>query len=407
MSRGRARVPVAILLCATLVSMAGGARADEADDSEKAEVFWAQMLAPYDREVASLIERAQRHATEETSEARARAEALYTEAIALDPHAPRPRWELARLREQAGDHAGCAEQLRLLLEYEPDYRPPHSLRDTPMLVDLKLAECLGAGDRFAEAIDRLRRILARGVTDDARIHGWLAQLEMARGHLDAAAYAIRQARRLRPHRSGYSFVEALVHDRAGRPSKARQMLRAALARDPQLRSIRPPAERLFPAADEHYTLGLAHAITGTRHQAVIHLRRYLAEAPHHQWDERARAHLEAIGDGGLPLELTVRGAASLDEAATREALEAARPALERCVEDTPNTLYRVRLTVMAGGDGRGTSGRVLAEHTFATPSDELEAAIACAEDIVGRIEIPRPRGSATQYATIDVWLIGP
>jgi tetratricopeptide (TPR) repeat protein len=385
------------------------------DDGEPSKTpgFWEETLDPHGQAVRRLVARASELIGRDTRESRAEARELLAQAIELDPRAVLPRWELARLHEQDGEFEACARHLRVVARTKPDYQPPHSMREAPMLLDLRLAECLASNMEFAEAADRLRRILARGVTEEARVHAYLAQVEMARGRLEAAGFALEQARRLRPHAAGYLFLAAVWLDRAGRPGASRQELRGALARDPQLRSIHAPAFRYFPPADEHYTLALAYAVQGERHRAAIHLRHYLSTPRPETWDDRAREHLEEILSEGLPLALTVQGSASIDEDAARAALEAARPALEACLSETPSALYLARMTTFVRESPAASSGapqpgpRVLAEHVFLTPASALEEAIACAETILGRLDLPHPRGSAGQYATLELPLLAP
>ena len=404
-----------VLLAAVLATGGGVASAGDGDgaDAREGPGFWERAIAPEGEAIGRLVDRAAQLAEGDSAKAHARARELLSRALKLDPTAPRPRWELARLYEQQADHAACAEHLRELTRYEPEYKPPHSVHDAPLLVDLKLAECLAASDQLAHAANRLRRILARGITDQARVHAHLAQIEMARGRLDAATYALEQARRLRPHSSRYRFLEAVLHDRAGRPSAARQSLRAALARDPQLRSLRTPAGRFFPPADEHYALGLAYAERGERHRAAIHFRHFVAEAQELAFVERAREHLDAIFRDGLPLELSVTGSASWDEDALRAALAAIRPELLACVADTPGALYRARITTFIGRPQRTAQPgprpgpRVLVDHAFATSSEAREEAIACAEGILDGVDLPRPRGDTGQYASLEVLLLSP
>jgi tetratricopeptide (TPR) repeat protein len=406
--------PLAAALALAALVAAPELAADTGEDEDQAAVgFWKQTLDPHREAIDRLVTRAAELVGRDTSESRAEARELLEQALGLEPRAARPRWELARLHERDGEFEACAKHLRVLARTKPDYQPPHSIRDVPLLLDLRLAECLAASMEFAEAADRLRRILARGVTAEARVHAYLAQVEMARGRLEAARFALEQARRLRPHSAEYRFLAAVLLDRAQQTGAGREELRAALARDPQLRSVHSPAGRFFPAADEHYGLALAYALKGERHRAAIHMRRYLHEPRAELWDDRAREHLDAILGERLPLALSIRGSATIDEDAALAALEIERPELERCVRDTPNVLYLARLTLFVRDASSASSGapqpgpRVLADHAFSTPAEALEEAIACAEGILGRLDLPRPRGDAGQYATLEIPLLAP
>ena len=252
------------------------------------------------------------------------AQGLFARALALDPHAPEPRYYQGLAAAQAGDLQGALGAWREVLMLAPadaPWRPQVEAQFQGVAVELGydgralLAELAppaapargpGAGDvaRAAEMSPEARAAMVRSMVDGlaARLEdepgdleGWLrlARARMVLGEPDAAFLAYERARALEPDDA--EIVKAYADARLvppAEPDGMPEVTEAAAALDAQAAALAPTDP------EPHWYLGLHALQLGDRAQALEHWRKVLALLdPEHPDYDLLRGQLEAIAPG--------------------------------------------------------------------------------------------------------------
>ncbi|HUS65307.1 MAG TPA: tetratricopeptide repeat protein [Kofleriaceae bacterium] len=436
-----------------LVLVAPVARADEpprdfdADAEEKSE-FWERGIEPgreaYDERVARGVEQL---AQGDDRETRARAAAIFRDAVRDAPERPLAHLWLGRTLARDGDTAGCARSLEKAVAVEPDFAAPAE-PTTPgippeWIARYELAVCQARAGELEAAIDGLRRLVGVSTPSNQMslsvVHQRIGEASMALGRLDEAIEAFAQAVRLRPSDSATAQLGlAVAYDRDEDGAHAREAMAAALSIDPRPDRVIPANAVWIPAHDGSYYWGLAYLHAGDAGRALFHFRRYLAVAGESTWAARARVHLEEAQAGAIAgRDLKLSGSATFDPPKTAAAIIRGDGAFQACLAATPDLLLTVNITrvvtappkrtkrtksrdkgagkpaspyqdLMSPFDRQHQSGvRVLQNprEMHEVKTDALRAAVACVETAASALALPKPDGPEGTYAVAQFTLI--
>ncbi len=401
------RSPLATFLAYVLVPTALASaqpRADEPrdfdQDREEFSEFWERGLTPNKKLYDRLLTQARAVAAERSSDARARARRMLTDAIKLAPERPEAHWELGLVHERDRKWKRCADTLTELYELAPNFQPNKS----ESALDTQLAECLAQSGDHRTAIRHLKRILARGKTP-SHTHLMIGQSYMALGELQRAIEYFETAARTEGRGAVKSnFALAAAYDRDERNARSRSHLDRATARDPSLSSLASRSD-IVPRADRYFYLGLGYSRKNIA-WSLIYFRHYLEEAGATPWRARAQRHVSELSNDfqrQWPIEVT--GSAKVDVAALRRTLRKKHGALQRCVADTPELLLRVKIKRVAKRVGPGgliPGVTVLVDYAFGRETRVVERVVSCVDRVAAEITLPPLSGPSGSFAVVSV-----
>ena len=139
----------------------------------------------------------------------------------------------------------------------------------------------------------------------ALLHGNAADTEMALGRVEEAILSYRRALDVMPKDSAtlgsmphWGLAVALDRDRQLERSRAE--VKAALARDPEMRDLDDAVVFFVPPGERFYYQALGLLARGQNAPAAEALRKFLATGPLPRFAERARRQLASIGHAGKP-----------------------------------------------------------------------------------------------------------
>lgn len=397
-----------LVLLAVLVAgaplVAGAQPATEARDydQEKEEYseFWERALKPNSELYGQLVAQARALSFESSKTARKRAQRLLADAIRLDPERPDAYWELGLLHKRHQEWKSCAKALGRLFRAAPGFKPKGN---SGWAFDIELGTCYAQSGDHRTAIRHFKRILARGKSR-VLVHRLIGESFMALGELRRAIEYLETARRIEGRNALTSnFALAVAFDRDERNARSRAHLDTALKRDYRLTRTSSRTD-FIPAADRYYYLGLGHRRRNTA-WSLVYFRHYLDQAGRSPWAPRARAHvrdLEADLKKTLPLKLT--GSAQVDRKAVSNALGVHRSKLQRCVAGAPELLFRIKIKQVSQRRGPGSpipGVTVLVDYAFGSPTATVERVVTCLDKTAAAIELPRIKGPAGSYATVE------
>lgn len=302
-----------------------------------------------------------------------RALAAFDRAVSLLPKHSEGHFWRGRVLYELEEYARAAEAYARAEALDP----PLSRRNAYMVAaDLgiiysklgKLAEAVEAYDRAARLLDDPELDLRARRAERSRLLANAAESLMALGRLDesiqryeAALVRAGSARERRLVQWGL----AVAYDRDEQVSQALDLVRKAVARDPEMAILTDPDVFFVPEGEVHYYFALGYLVKGQRVQAEQQWKRYLAKLPDHPWAYRARAHLEqlaarsadAAGKRLAPRPGQTRGdAAERDRRRVVRAIAGRHYTLYRCyrplLRKTPDLAGRVRLAITVNKKGR-------------------------------------------------------
>ncbi|HVZ74533.1 MAG TPA: tetratricopeptide repeat protein [Polyangia bacterium] len=231
----------------------------------------------------------------------ARAEPLVRRALALATDDFRALAALAEIDARAGRADAALAGLERACARAPD--------DAVRSCWFRLGVERSRRGRHAEAIEAYERRLDVDAPSggEAIVHANLGELLMATGRLREAEDRYREALRAdagtgRDDRHATTLATyglAVVLDRAGQTTAAREMMARALALDPKaslLEAARAGDGDVFfvPDGDVYYYLGLAAEVRERVDDAEAAFQEFGARAPKSPWFARARAHIAAL-----------------------------------------------------------------------------------------------------------------
>jgi tetratricopeptide (TPR) repeat protein len=389
--------------------------ADYDDKDEQKSDFWERALEPSAREYDGLVERAVVLMREGDKESLKQAGGILNDAVQLLPDRPLAHLWRGRLADREGDHTTCAQSIAKALDIDPELEAPGGSEPAEWAAHYELAVCRARGGKFEAAIEELRRIQGRAQGQHALVYQRLGECYMALGRLDEAVESFRQGLRLSPYSSDIGFALAVAHDRDEDAAQARDALSQALTRDPRGGSLAGANRIWIPPHDAHYYLGLAALGADDGPRAVLHFRRYLAQAGETSWAPRARVRYEeALGSAVAGKGLEVRGSATLDQARAAAVIARADGALQACMRKAPDLLLRVSITKVLPSKGKQMAiasanassnsrpgVRVLLQEQSGTKATDVRTVVGCAEAAARKIAVPKPTGAPGTYATIE------
>ncbi|MEM9493951.1 MAG: tetratricopeptide repeat protein, partial [Myxococcota bacterium] len=316
---GAGRVGLAALAALCLAAFAGATAeaqserypptpTDFDDEAEQRSSLWERVLTPDRDGYQHNLSEARSLANNRDDSSVDRAARLVAAAVDLDPDNPRAHWILGQLERRREQWSQCARALDRVFALEPAFQPEASDRlfaevSTRKVsgrgtdaywewaLDYDLALCLARAGQYESAIVHYKRILGRGVTDQAAVYLGLGEAYMALGRLGEAIAKLRTAERHKTSHIRLHYSLAVAYDRDEQGAQARAHLVKALASDRNLSRLRAPSAIFTPPADQYYYLGLAHASNGDSEWAIVYFRRYLHESPNSPWLGRVRQHL--------------------------------------------------------------------------------------------------------------------
>jgi tetratricopeptide (TPR) repeat protein len=423
----------ALLAVIALALAAAPARGDDEErdfdaDAEEQSGFWERGVEPGRERYEDMIARGSELATPDADkDARARAAAIFRDAIRVSPGRALAHFWLGRIAVRDGDPAGCARSMEKALVLEPTFQAPIDINiPTEAAAAYELAVCQARAGDYEAAIEGLRRIVGQTPTASQQklglVHMRLGEATMALGRLDEAIESLSQATRLDPNNYNMSWLAlAVAYDRDEDGARAREAMAKVLENDSRVDRLITSGTTWIPAHDAGYYLGLAYLQAGNAGRALYHFRRYLVQAGETLWAGRARVHLEAAQAGAFAgHDLKLRGSASLDPDKAQAAIVRADAAFQACLAATPDLLLTVSITRVVTAPpkrrhaGRGRppelspydsahqSGvRVLVTEQHGLKSDVLRAAVTCTESAASALSLPRPTGPEGTYAIAE------
>lgn len=428
----RRAVMLAVGGALALVLATARARGDEPRDfdadAEERSSFWERGVQPGREAYEDLITRgAELVASDGDKESRARAAAIFRDAMRMAPDRALAHFWLGRVAAKDGDFKGCARAMEQALALEAAFIAPSASEvPTNQTAPYELGLCQARAGEYEAAIDTFRRIIGQAAEAPPRlatVHMRLGESYMALGRLDEAIEALSQATRLDARNNLAWLALAIAHDRDEDGASSREAMAKVLENDSRVDHVIDSRATWIPAHDASYYLGLAYLHAGDAARSLFHLRRYLAVAGESLWSARARTHFEVAQAGAVAgHDLKLTGSATLDPAKTAAAVARGDAAFQSCLATTPDILLKVSITrVVAAppkkrararpspGSGelifidrpRQPGVRVLIKEQAPTKSDLLRAAMTCAESAASTLALPRPEGPEGTYAIAD------
>ncbi len=310
--------------------------------------FWEDVIEPGRSRYDELVDRAAQLTTRRGDPTSAgTATALLDEATALLP-AQAAAWAwLGLLREQAGDHLGCADAYGTAWGLDPRWHGT-TRRPPPRPLALGLGTCRARTGDLGGAAEVLEREVARG---EPRTESYyrLGEVYIAQGRLDDARHVLEVALDGSPADGFYvhaAWALAVAADRARDPEDVERAGQLAVARDPQLVRVGQPPAGFLDGDEREYYLGLGEALIGHPERALIHLRQYVAvhDGP---WRARARERIEEAATFAAADRVVVEKTDTVDEAAVKKQMVKAEAGMRACMKATPRLLLSVRITLLA------------------------------------------------------------
>ncbi|ABK45759.1 TPR repeat-containing protein [Magnetococcus marinus MC-1] len=184
------------------------------------------------------------------------AEALYGQILQVAPEHPVVRYHMALISQQRGDQGPLEERLQAVLAVAPEHHDSHRLlgmlyteqqqlergayhfeqalkgADQPLTLSVNYGYNLLRQERLQEAQQWFERALAQQPMDGA----WdgLAKVARARGDLEAANDAYKQARALNPASINHLYNHALLLNQMEQHEQAEALFLTVLAQRPRM-----------------------------------------------------------------------------------------------------------------------------------------------------------------------------
>ena len=328
-------------------------------------------------------------------------------AIELMPKRPEAYALRGRLELVLKQWTPCADDLAAAEEHAP---PDETGERAQQWLDL--GACQARAGRYADA----ERTLARAASNGAgHAEPWmrLGEVRIAMGKLDEAIGALDTALEMPDKQEGFTrYLLATAYDRARLPGDAEAQMREGAIHERNFSAIETPALPLLGPGEHEYMMGLAYRYALPRPEyALLYFRRFLAVAPDSPWRRRAEEHVRELSAIDLPQSLErVRGGATIDLEAARQALVKVMPQLRACMAKLPTTALEVQVT--RDGPRVPLTDREHARFAMPQPGvavseqnslvdtpprDAIAAAQRCIEPIVDRVALPIPKERDTFY----------
>lgn len=141
-----------------------------------------------------------------------------------------------------------------------------------------------------------------------------AECLMGMGKLQQAIQYYRRSLQVRLYNNyGALWGLSVALDRDEQVSNAMRTARAALLRDPRLRTLVGPGVFFVPKGEHHYYLAMAYEAKRNHGAALTHWMRYIKARPSSAWAVRAAAHIKKLRGrmGKAKAEVSVAGRAPL------------------------------------------------------------------------------------------------
>jgi tetratricopeptide (TPR) repeat protein len=400
--------------------------------AEQHSELWERAMHPSRDRYRARVERAKEFLRRRDHQAWMEARELLEGAVELAPDEPLGHWMLATLHERREEWQSCAASYGRVFAIEPKYQPPSGVdvpegRKPDWALDAGLASCQAHTGGFEQAIASYKRVLGRGITEEAGVYLGLGEAYMALGRLAEAIDALHIALKLQPDSRRASYVLAVAYDRDEREAESRSAVFSALRHDPNLDWLTGLVGQFVPAEDEFYYLGLGRAARHETAWAIAYFRHYLHVTGTGPWTRRARHHLADLGREPMlhAGNIAISGTDTMDEQVALAAIAEVWNELLACMKPTPGLLLELTITsvgrtaskssrrdtstrrVPTLGVSRpetpGVKARIL--HSFATEPEQAALAQQCAESAAQGIAIPHPQGGAGRYVSVSVLLI--
>jgi tetratricopeptide (TPR) repeat protein len=294
-----------LVLLALAAGMSGPARAE------------SNALARAEEQLRRAYETSDKHERFDLAD---RAIRLCEEARASDPRSPRPDLVLSKaLYVTDPQHPErcrpgyCEKAVEVLLRARRLDNGGLEAREIASQLGIvysrlgRFADALAEYDRALRLVHgaRLGAPLIYDLDDNAVLYGNSAETLMALGRLDEAIARYQRAAELSQAPSAsWELAQwglGIALDRDGQEEGAVQAVDRALSADPGLTRLNDEEVFFEPPGDQHYYLGLGHAVAFSRWNAPLDLaravqafERYLAVKPALPHAARARAHLARL-----------------------------------------------------------------------------------------------------------------
>lgn len=390
-------------------------------EAESHSEFWEQALSPGAGTYPDLVDKAVDTIRLSLDDART----ILEDAIARQPELPQAHFWLGYVEREAKRWGPCAKSLGRAVELDPGFSPrkaPPRESWSEWKTDYALGLCLALSGDLDKAADRLGRITSRyepcGRTRRRAgpCYGWevgwrLGEVLMALGRLEEAIAALELALQGNPNRLELRYTLAVALERDEQDYRATELLERAYRNDHMARSLRLADRHYIPASDGYYYRALAAKVAKDFGRSLVLFRAYLEAAPRSPWAARARDHIaEVIKQPGA---VEIRGRATFDTKAMHRAINAALPALERCLAPLPNQVVAVairrRLTTSSRGRRPGQSTQSVHVNWLnplgvPLPADKSQAASACIRAEIDKLGLPPLFGYAGEQTSYEIEL---